>query len=143
VADDSQITPMCDGDWLNTQFYHNRLYRIVGGPDGFLREDVPNYPEFSGGGPPDFVGDDRGSWFGYGVVSVDGILYSVISKTPRPGWSGPFLGIKMLKSEDNGKTWYRVDRDGNERKIAPQDNARPERCSGDRVFLGSMPLLHQ
>jgi len=55
------------------------------------------------------------------VLSVDGILYSVVSKTPGPGWSGPFRGIKLLKSADNGKTWCRVDRFGRERKMPPHD----------------------
>jgi len=48
------------------------------------------------------------------------------AKTPGPRWSGPFRGIKLLKSKDNGNAWYRVDRNGNERKIGPQDNARDE-----------------
>jgi len=56
AADDSQITSMCDGDWLSKgRFYHNHLYRIVGGPRGFLRQDLPGYPEFAG---------RAGSWFG-------------------------------------------------------------------------------
>ncbi len=33
VADDSQITSMCDGNWLKGKHsYHNHLYRITGGP---------------------------------------------------------------------------------------------------------------
>ena len=36
AADDSQITSMCDGNWLNgKQSYHNHLYRIIGNPDNF------------------------------------------------------------------------------------------------------------
>ena len=102
AADDSQITSMDDGNWLSGEYgYHNHLYRILGGPEGFTREDIPNYPQFAAG---------KGSWFGYGITSVDGILYSVISKTPENHWSGPFRGIKLLKSPDNGQTWYRVDR---------------------------------
>ena len=82
AADDSQITSMCDGNWLKGKdSYHKHLYRIVGGPDGFSREDIPNYPQFVSG---------TGSWFGYGIVSVDGTLYSVVSKTPANRWSGPF-----------------------------------------------------
>jgi len=41
AADDSQITSMCDGNWLKgEQSYHNHLYRIVGGPDNFQKEDI-------------------------------------------------------------------------------------------------------
>jgi len=134
AADDSQIIPMCDGSWLGIKGYHNHLYRIIGGPDSFLREDIPHYPDFSG---------KPGSWFGYGVVSVDGILYSVVSKTPGTSWSGPFRGIKLLKSKDNGDTWYRVDRHGNERKLGPQDNARNEVNSREMFFLEEFGLPHQ
>ena len=134
AADDSQITPMCDGSWLGIKQYHNHLYRIIGGPDNFLRKDIPNYPDFS---------PKLGSWFGYGVVSVDGILYSVVSKTPGKSWSGPFRGIKLLKSEDNSDTWYRVDRHGNERKIGPQDSARNEVNPNEMFFLEEFGLSHQ
>jgi hypothetical protein len=119
ASNDSQITSMCDGDWLGGKRpYHNHLYRIIGGPDKFSRRDLPNYPDLSG---------KSGSWFGYGIVSVDGILYSVISKTPGESWSGPFRGIKLLKSPDHGKTWCRVNQRGQERKLGPMDDARNQR----------------
>jgi hypothetical protein len=134
VADDSQITPMCDGSWLGIKNYHNHLYRIIGGPEKFEIRDIPNYPDFSGG---------PGSWFGYGVVSVDGVLYSAVSKTPGDQWSGPFRGIKLLKSKDNGETWYRVDCNGNERKIGPQDEARNQVNPDEMFFLEEFGLPHQ
>jgi len=110
AADDSQITSMDDGDWLRSGHgFHNHLYQILGGPNHFRRQDIPNYPDLSG---------QAGSWFGYGIVSVDGVLYSVVSKTPQTSWSGPFRGIKLLKSPDNGATWFRVDRHGRERRLA-------------------------
>ena len=86
---------MCDGNWLKLEKgYHNHLFRITGDADNFKREDIPAYPDFSG---------KEGSWFGYGVMAIDNIVYSVISKTPNTQWSGPFKGIKLLKSPDNGK----------------------------------------
>jgi len=118
AADDSQITSMCDGNWLKGKHsYHNHLYRITGSPEDFSRMDIPNYPQFIWG---------TGSWFGYGIVSVDGVIYSVVSKTPANRWSGPFCGIKLLKSTDNGYTWYRVNRYGKQRKIGPSDDSRNE-----------------
>jgi len=135
AADDSQITSMCDGNWLQGEHsYHNHLYRVVGGPDNFSREDIPNYPQFV---------SRTGSWFGYGIVSVDGILYSVVSKTPANSWSGPFRGIKLLKSKDNGNTWFRVDRQGRERKISPWDDARNEVNANEMFFLEEFGLAHQ
>jgi len=135
AADDSQITSMDDGDWLNTgHYFHNHLYRILGGPDGFKRQDLPEYPDLSG---------EAGSWFGYGIISVDGILYSAISKTPGPRWSGPFRGIKLLQSGDNGSTWYRVDRQGRQRKISRLDDARNDVNSEEMFFLEEFGMPHQ
>lgn len=126
---------MCDGNWLKGKHsYHNHLYRVIGGPDDFSREDIPNYPQFIWG---------TGSWFGYGIVSVDGTLYSVVSKTPANRWSGPFRGIKLLKSKDNGNTWFRVDRRGWQRKIGPQDEARNEVNADEMFFLEEFGLAHQ
>lgn len=135
AADDSQITSMDDGNWLGgKKSYHNHLYRIIGGPDNFRKEDINQYPQFEWG---------TGSWFGYGIVSVDSVLYSVISKTPANRWSGPFRGIKLLKSKDNGQTWHRVDRDGNERKIGPLDEARNEVNADEMFFLEEFGLPHK
>ncbi len=135
AADGSQVTSMDDGDWLNTgHYFHNHLYRILGGPDHFTRQNLPDYPDLSG---------EAGSWFGYGVISVDGILYSTISKTPGPRWSGPFRGIKLLKSNENGLTWQRVDRRGHERKIGRLDDARNQVDSNEMFFLEEFGLPHQ
>jgi len=126
---------MCDGDWLKgKRFYHNHLYRIVGDHDKFLRHDLPEYPDLSG---------KSGSWFGYGIITVDGFLYSVISKTPGDSWSGPFRGIKLLKSPDNGQTWYRVNRQGQGRKLGPLDDARNEVNAKEMFFLEEFGLPHQ
>lgn len=119
VQDGSQLVSMDDGNWLDQDIYetqiHNHLYRITGEADNFEREDVPNYPELSG---------EEGSWFGYGVLAVNGDLYSAISKTPGKSWSGPFTGVKLLKSPDNGASWFRVDKAGNERPLGPKDKIR-------------------
>lgn len=118
---------MCDGDWLDEgRFYHNRLYRILGGPGDFRRAALPGYPDFSG---------EEGSWFGYGIVSLDGVLYATPSKTPDTSWSGPFRGFKLLKSRDNGETWFRVDRHGGERLIEPAGDARNEVNEAEMFFL--------
>ena len=135
AGDDSQITSMCDGNWLGgKQSYHNHLYRVVGDPEGFSREDIPNYPQYVWG---------TGSWFGYGIVSVDGVLYSVVSKTPKNRWSGPFRGIKLLMCPDNGRTWYRLDRHGGRRRIDPGDEARNEVSAEDMFFLEEFGRPHE
>lgn len=132
AADDTQITSMDDGNWLGERTsYHNRLYRIRGDYDNFTREDLPGYPSFDWG---------KGSWFGYGIVAIDGALYSVISKTPRNSWSGPFRGIKILQSTDNAATWGRVSRQGEVRMLAPDDEAKNEVTPGEMFFLEEFGL---
>jgi len=135
AADDSQVTSMCDGNWLGGKTsYHSHLYRILGGPDGFSRQDIPRYPQYAW---------KTGSWFGYGIVSIDGVLYATVSKTPRDRWSGPFRGIKLLKSTDNGSSWHRVDQDGAMREIGPADEARNEVNASEMFFLEESGLAHQ
>lgn len=137
AKDGSQVTSMDDGNWLAKPDagYHNHLYRITGGPDDFQRHDIPNYPDFS---------DKEGSWFGYGIVAVDENIYSVVSKTPGTSWSGPFTGIKLLKSPDNGETWYRIDRNGAERKYdGPEDTMRNVVNEAEMFFLEAYGLPHK
>jgi hypothetical protein len=49
----------------------------------------------------------------------------------------------LLKSKDNGDTWYRVDRHGNERKLGPRDSARNEVNPHEMFFLEEFGLPHQ
>jgi len=127
AADDSQITSMDDGNWLDEPHsYSNHLYRLIGGANDFQREDVPGYPQFLYG--------ERG-WFGYGLCSVGGALYSFVSKCPLNSWSGPFRGMKLLKSYDNGASWVRVNRRGEERPLGPWDPVRNEVSAEEMFFL--------
>ncbi len=139
ASDSSQITSMDNGKWpIQNQsvkdrswpandkpHYHNCLYRIKGDPDNFTREDIPGYPQF--------IREDQ-RWFGYGVYSVQGQIYALLSRTPSPEYDGPFTGIKMLKSSDNGKNWYRVNRDGRERLLEPDDEAK-EKLNQEETFF--------
>ncbi|WP_146947941.1 DUF4185 domain-containing protein [Cyclobacterium qasimii] len=138
TADGSQMVSMCDGNWLDQKNYasqiHNHLYRIKGGPENFEREDLPNYPEFSG---------KEGSWFGYGIVAVNGTIYSAVSKTPGSAWSGPFTGVKLLKSTDNGESWSRVDREGNELLLTAMDSMRNVVNEQEMFSLKEHGLPHQ
>ncbi len=138
VKDGSQITSMCDGNWLGLDNpyggFHNHLFRILGEANNFQREDIPNYPDFSGG---------EGSWFGYGIVAVDDNIYSVVSKTPGESWSGPFTGIKLLKSSDNGNSWNRIDKHGDELFITAKDSMRNVVNNEEMFFLKEYGIPHQ
>lgn len=127
AADNTQVTSMCDGNWLGGKnSFHNHLYRILDGPEEFTVEDVPGYPQYV---------RKTGSWFGYGIVSVDRVLYSVVSKTPANQWSGPFRGIKLLKSTDQGQSWVRVNHRAQERRLEPNAAARNEVNRDEMFFL--------
>jgi len=127
AQDGSKLTSMDDGNWIGgPHSYNNHLYRIRGGPDNFTREDVAGYPQFI---------FNEGGWFGYGLASIDGTLYSFVSKCPMHHWSGPFRGVKLLKSTDQGRTWFRVDRWGGERLLSPWDEARYAVTSEEMFFL--------
>jgi len=127
AADGSVITAMDDGDWFNDRFrYHSHLYKLEGESGAFSVSDIENYPDF------DIQGD---GWFAYGMLSVNGILYSLVSKTQSLNWSnGPFRGMKMLRSADGGSTWHRVDRNNNERFLDRTDIAR-ELLNTDEMFF--------
>ncbi|MCK5464003.1 MAG: hypothetical protein KAI95_13345, partial [Bacteroidales bacterium] len=97
-----------------------------GEADDFTRKDIPGYPQFT---------YNLTGWFGYGVISVGNNLYSMVSKTPGEDWSGPFRGIKMLKSPDSGKSWYRVNSLGEERFLDPWDDTAREDISHNEMFF--------
>lgn len=136
-ADDSVLTALCDGNWFGQQeSFHTHLYRINGGPEDFTFKDLPNYPRFSW--------NTDSSWFGYGVIAIGETLYTTISKTPRiDWWSGPFRGFKLLKSTDNGDSWYRIDQEGNERLLSVKDPARNEVNTEEMFFLEESGRPHQ
>lgn len=100
-ADGHQYTAMCDGTGWDSQkvFYRTRTYRIKGGVEGFSVDLLRNFPPSVDGTP----------WFGYGIGSIDGTIYHFISQTPKNHWSGPFLGVKLVYSPNNGNTWFRND----------------------------------
>jgi hypothetical protein len=140
AADGSLVASMCDGDWfraerldLDQEGYHTHLYRIRGEHTDFTREDMPGYPTFSG---------VEGSWFGYGIISIEGALYATVSRTPGPRWSGPFRGLKLLRSYDGGRTWSRVNRTGAGRPLAARDPARNLDSTDEMFFLKESGLPH-
>jgi len=127
AKDNSQITSMDDGNWLSDEIgYHHNIYRITGGSRDFERTRIPEYPKFVSAGE---------GWFGYGVCAIDDLIYSAVSRTQGENWSGPFRGIKLLKSSDNGDHWNRVSRDGSLRMVAPYDSAAREEITHEEMFF--------
>ncbi|NND08214.1 MAG: DUF4185 domain-containing protein [Saprospiraceae bacterium] len=127
AKDDSQITSMDDGNWLNDPAgFHNNLYRIIGSADDFERKRIPQYPKFIYSGE---------GWFGYGVCAIGDHLYSAVSRTQDDAWSGPFQGFKLLKSSDNGERWYRVNRTGPLKYLAANDSLSREQVNPQELFF--------
>ncbi len=128
--DDSQIINMDDGSWLDPDgSFHNRLYKITGSSDFNHNADVTeidNYPFFRDGG------GERG-WYGYGIVSIGDTIYTAVSLTPNTKFN-PFIGVKILKSPDNGTSWFRVDKLGKERSLPSGDPANYETDSAEMFF---------
>jgi hypothetical protein len=100
-GDGNQYTSMCDGMGWDTLhgFHRTRVFRIEGDQDNFKPMYLDGYP----------LAIDRTSWFGYGIISVDGRLYNFLSQVPLDYWSGPFLGTKLIYSPDYGERWFRYD----------------------------------
>ncbi|WP_157278872.1 DUF4185 domain-containing protein [Proteiniphilum acetatigenes] len=135
LKDGNIMVSMDDGDWLNEgQEYHHNVYRLKGGKNDFTISEVPNYPKFK---------DEGEGWFGYGIYSVNGVIYSFVSRTQNDRWSGPFRGMKLLKSTDNGETWYRVNRYGETRLIDPMDEEAKEDISENEMFFWEEYGLYQ
>ena len=127
ASDDSVITAMDDGEWFTSEYkYHSRLYKIHGDANTFSIGEIHNYPEFH---------TDGDGWFAYGVLYVNDVLYSLVSKTQTAAWAhGPFRGMKLLRSYDGGNSWHRVDKNNNDRYLARGDNAR-ELLTDDEMFF--------
>ncbi len=130
ASDDTQLINMDDGSWLDRHgSFHNRLYKITGASDFDYNSDVTeinNYPIFNDGG------NERG-WYGYGIVSIGDTIYTAVSLTPNTKFN-PFIGVKILKSPDNGKSWSRVDKMGKERDLPYGNPANYETDFSEMFF---------
>lgn len=91
--------------------YNNRVWRITGGPEQIDAEFLPGFP--------DYLMPDK--WYGYGMVSVDGILYNFITCATANRFRWPFNGVKLIYSPNHGSTWFR--HDGQDANIDPKDKS--------------------
>ncbi len=130
TVDDSQMISMDDGSWVDPAgSYHNRLYKVIGSTDFNHNRDVSEvtaYPFFRDHGV------ERG-WYGYGIVSIGHTIYTAVSLTPNTKFN-PFLGVKILKSPDNGESWYRVNKQGKARKLSSGGQVHYETSSDEMFF---------
>ncbi len=94
--DGHQYTSCGDCDGFNGIKRGAEVIRIAGEPDNF----VPTHLGF-----PHFVH----GWYGFGIISVDGVLYHFVTFVERTEKPWRFKGAKLVYSEDHGKTWSRHD----------------------------------
>jgi hypothetical protein len=91
--------PMLELGGDEGRYFNNRVWRMTGSPDSVGFEYLPNYPYY----------EKEGKWYAYGIISIDGILYSFITLSGGPENSryhhAPFRGTKLLYSADHGNSW--------------------------------------
>lgn len=105
ASDDRQYFGVNDGaGWLDpvTKFSNSRMWSVSGSPADASFEPVSGYPDLDKMARP----DDAPSYYGHGVLAVDGRIYQFLAtldrrtETPRR-WTG----AKLIQSADSGKTW--------------------------------------
>lgn len=81
------------------RYFNNRVWRMTGDPDDVDFEYLPNYPYY----------EKSGKWYAYGIVALDGVLYTFVTASGGPTKStfhhAPFRGTKLLYSTNHGDTW--------------------------------------
>ncbi|GAA3978743.1 hypothetical protein [Allohahella marinimesophila] len=140
AKDGSTLVTMDDGNWFSSSSntYSHAIYRInypSANSSNFSMSNVSrltNYPTFS---------YKKSCSFGYGLLSVDGVIYSMVSRCSGVNWN-QFYGMKLLKSYDNGNTWYRVDKNGGEDYMGAWDANRDSRDSSEYFFYKGKGHTH-
>jgi len=124
AADDNIYFNCDDGmGWVQEEPATNfncRVYKLTGGPEPFDVHYLDGYPNYLR--HKKYVYGDKllalykkhkkfyhSSWYGFGIISVDGILYHFVSRTGDAGFDTLWRGTKLIYSPDFGKTWYRHD----------------------------------
>ena len=114
AADDRQYTNLNDGfGWDDLSGYtgafnNSRVYKILGDAPGHTFEHLEGYPELLN----DFTGDrTRTRYYGFGILAVDGVLYNFLGTLRQLPVSAnnAFVGVKLIYSNDNGRTWKNQD----------------------------------
>jgi hypothetical protein len=119
AADERQYVSLCDGAGFSSHpkaSYNSRMLSISGGPSDAKFHDLPNYPML--GRPPQRPEDTR--YYNFGTLALEGHLYQFMSTFSRPlkpdELKKPdfdnllrFIGVKLIYSPDNGRTWCNQD----------------------------------
>jgi hypothetical protein len=107
AADDRQYAALCDGAGFRlppTTFYNSRLIAVAGGPEEAVFDELATYPMLTG----------VGRHYGFGTLAVRGRFYQYLSGPPvafpdAAETGTVFDGVKLIYSDDAGRTWRNQD----------------------------------
>jgi hypothetical protein len=108
--DDRQYASLCDGSGfpgMARKSYNSRAYAILGMPPEIRFEHLPGYPDLIN--TPGTRNISR--YYNFGILALDGTLVQFLS-TPNHPFHEPeprFVGVKLITSPDNGRTWHNQD----------------------------------
>src|SRR5438552_1234813 len=118
ARDDKQYVNLCDGKgWSKLpeytgRMYNTRMYIINGDAPNHTFEYMPGFPDLEFIYPPTKEKPDSYSrYYGFGIFATEAFRYSFLS-TPRVPFGAPnnrFVGVKLIYSADDGKTWKNQD----------------------------------
>ena len=114
AADDRQYATAVEGAGFAahpTAYYNSRMVAITGGPSAAQFRNLPDYPMV---GLPSH-GPREPRYLNYGTLALNGRLYQFLSTYNYP-WPDVrethdpldlvrFVGVKLIYSPDNGRTW--------------------------------------
>ena len=110
--DDRQYVALCDGkgwpemEGYTGQDYNARVYAVEGDPPDPRFIHLPGYPDLLTEEAPNVQ-----RYYGFGIIALDGCIYEYLS-TPNHPFGEPdprWVGVKLIYSPDNGRTWRNQD----------------------------------
>ncbi|MEQ8671869.1 MAG: hypothetical protein RLP44_05345 [Aggregatilineales bacterium] len=114
ASDGNLYTSMNDGfGWkdmpeFDGRFYNSRVYVIKGDAPNHSFHHLAEYPNLEN----DFTGQNTITrYYGFGILAVEDRIYNFMGtlKDPVGALENAFIGVKLIYSEDNGKTWKNQD----------------------------------
>ena len=108
--DDRQYVSLCDGTGFAgtpRKDYNSRAYAIRGDPPDMTFEYLPGYPDLINRPGT----RDISRYYNFGILALDGKLYQFLSAPNHPFHEPEprFVGVKLIVSPDNGRTWHNQD----------------------------------
>ena len=112
--DDNQFVSLNDGfGWddipeYTGKMYSSKVYIISGDPPEHRFKYLPGYPDCEN---KFNTASTYTRYYGFAILAVEGYIYHFLStpKEPYGAKGNAFIGVKLIYTEDNGKTWKNQD----------------------------------